>query len=182
MSLRRPAVPLLLCMLAGCMTRSATRGFPLYSNPGEPLARNKVATLATTLPVGVAPGDGATSFIKTVDGRDVLTLDSYFEVLPGCHVVTTDSQLMFGSTRGGWRRRPVPPRSFIFDMKAGSAYFVVVRLAEQMNGFAVIVVDGTERDPTGKETRIFNAVPGFAARQACVSPVAPAPLVQPPSK
>lgn len=163
-------------MLIGCSTgTAAVRGYPLYASPGAPLASNQVATLGTTLPLGFAPGGGASSFIKTVDGRDVSTFDSYFELLPGCHVVSTDSQLIFSNTGRTWRRWPLATRFFILEMKAGYAYRVVVRLDEKMNGFMRLVIDGTEQDPTGKETRSFDPVPGFAARQACVPPAAAAP-------
>jgi hypothetical protein len=165
-------------LLAGCVTRAGARGYPLYTSPGAPLASNQVATLATTFPVGLGPGSGATSFIKAVDGRDVSTLDSYFELLPGCHVVSTGTQLVFSHMGANWQRQ-IPPRFFIFDMKAGHAYRVVVQLKEKMNGFASLVVDGTEQDPTGKETRSFDPVPGFATRQACTQPAAPVPPVPP---
>jgi hypothetical protein len=178
MALRGFGVLASVCLLTGCGTGAGARGYPLYTSPGAPLAGNQVATLGTTFALGLGPGGGATSFIKTVDGRDVSTLDSYFELLPGCHVVSTGTQLLFSHMGATWQRQ-YPPHFFIFDMKAGHAYRVVVQLKEKMNGFASLVVDGTEQDPSGKETRSFNPVPGFAARQACAQPAAPVSPVPP---
>jgi hypothetical protein len=43
---------------------------------------------------GSATGGGSTAFIKKVDDRDVSTIDTAFELLPGCHLVETAPSLL----------------------------------------------------------------------------------------
>lgn len=88
-------------LLAACVGRE-TRGVPLY--PGPARGADEVAGLI---------GD-----IDTVDGRDVSSSERSFEVLPGCHVVTTRARVAQGWTVAG-----IPPRwTFVIQVQAGHGY------------------------------------------------------------
>jgi hypothetical protein len=143
----------------------ATRGYPLYAAPGGRLPANQVATLNAVLPMGAAPGVGAYSFIKTVDGRDVSGLDSFFELSPGCHVVEPERQLVM-SNRNVTMSGTLGAAAFAFPMRAGYAYSVVVELQEGMNSGRIRLF-GAEDDASGKRTATFQPFPPTIAAQAC---------------
>lgn len=155
---------------AGCVASSPStwRGYPLYPPPAAPLAVSQVARLSALLPVGGAPSAGATSFIRAVDGREVSTLDRSFELLPGCHVVETARQLVIANENMTWAG-VVDPLAFVFQMKPGYEYQVVVEMAEGMGGTARLSISGAELDATGKRTA---AVPPAAPGAARCGPVA----------
>ena len=75
--IRRWLVGLTL-VATGCGSAGAERGFALY--PGPRAAADQVATI-----------DGP---IATIDGQDVSSHGSTFEVRAGCHVVTTKTDFV----------------------------------------------------------------------------------------
>jgi hypothetical protein len=122
-----------------------------------------VAKLSASLPGGASPSGGSATFIKAVDGRDVSTLDTAFELLPGCHVVQTASRLFVANEVMSWSGE-LGSRTFAFEMKPGYSYTVVVEFAEHMGNAASVSVYGVEQDPRGAETvRIAPVAPGAEA-------------------
>jgi hypothetical protein len=153
---------------AGCAgTTMASPGYALYPPSRGHLPSNQVARLSASLPVGAGPGTGASSFIKAVDGRDVSTLDSLFDLLPGCHVVQTASSLLM-SNGNVTMTGQIGSRAFAFPMKAAFEYAVVLELIEGMGGGGRVSVYGVEKDATGKQTATFQAMPPVAAAQLCL--------------
>jgi hypothetical protein len=109
-----------------------------------------------------------------VDGRDVSTLDTAFELLPGCHVVQTASRLFVANEVMSWSGE-LGSRTFAFEMKPGYSYTVVVEFAEHMGNAASVSVYGVEQDPKGAETvKIAPLAPGADA-QACPDASAASP-------
>jgi hypothetical protein len=85
---QRRAILLSLATAAvGCLA-PPERGLPLYAAGAAAVPSGQVATLDVQVPFPSAPG-AVRTFIQSVDGRDVATLASPFELLPGCHVVET---------------------------------------------------------------------------------------------
>ncbi len=159
-------------LASGCAV-APTRGYPLYPAPGPRPPVTQVAALSAWLPSGAAPEGGASNFIKAVDGRDVSAVGPAFELLPGCHVVETASQLVVADATVMWSGE-LGPRAFVFPMKAGYGYMVVVDLKEGMSGTGRLSIYGVEQDPTGKQTATFAPVAPDAAAQACQNPGKPA--------
>jgi hypothetical protein len=144
-----------LAGVAGCAgTVATTPGYPLYKTEPARLPDNQIARLSTKLPFGAGPGAGATSFIKTVDGRDVSNLDSIFDLLPGCHVIRTESSLVMANNNVTWSAQ-IGARLFALEMKPAHVYFIVVELEEGMSGYGRIKVYATEEDANGKPTGTF---------------------------
>jgi hypothetical protein len=161
---------------SGCVAAPiVTRGYPLYAEAGGRPSASQVATLSALLPGGGAPGAGSTNFIRAVDGRDVSSLDTAFELLPGCHVVETDSELRFSDAMVTWSAQ-IGSRAFLFQMKPGYEYLVVVELSEGMSGTGRVSIYGVEQDPTGRRTARFSPVAPEAAARACHEPAGGAHL------
>jgi hypothetical protein len=153
--------------LGACMGAPAeTRGYPLYPESGARRPRAEVAKLSASLPGGASPSGGSATFIKAVDGRDVSTLDTAFELLPGCHVVQTDSRLFLASEVVTWSGE-LGSRTFAFEMKPGYSYTVVVELAERMGSSASVSVYATEQDPWGAQTVTIAPLAPGAEADAC---------------
>jgi hypothetical protein len=155
---------LLLALTPGCMAnRAAQRGYPLYAGTLPP---DQVARLQVVTPGGAVPGSGATSFIKTVDGRDVSTLDSLFELLPGCHLVSTERSLLVGN-ENVTVRADLGTRVLPFRMKAGYEYAVVVEFGSFVGSTARASISAVERDPAGKQTETVPPATSLNDLSAC---------------
>lgn len=95
------ALATLALLLVACVGGS-TRGVALH--PGPTRETSAVATLV---------GD-----IERVDGRQVSNAGRTFELLPGCHVVTTRARVA-----RGWSVPGIPPElTFVIHFQAGHGY------------------------------------------------------------
>ncbi|HVV51964.1 MAG TPA: hypothetical protein VHO06_20005 [Polyangia bacterium] len=131
-----PASGLLLLALlggAGCIMETE-RGVPLYDLPARP-------GLDQVAPLG--------GYVAAVDGRDVSELGGAFELLPGCHVVTTPTH--WGN---GGRYDPVTANVSALElpiaMVAGRHYLVV---SSNTHGAPVgrATLDVSETDAHGRQ-------------------------------
>jgi hypothetical protein len=151
----------------GCFAApTAQRGYPLYQVGPERPPANQVASLATILPGGSTPGGGAISFIKSIDGRDVSTLEGAFELMPGCHVVETESGLVVTNETITFRGE-LGTRIFPFRMLPGHQYLVVVEFAPSMGSTVRVSVYAEERDASGARTQQVPPATSPAEVQAC---------------
>jgi hypothetical protein len=172
---RAPAALLLVTSLAaaaaGCLAApSAARGLPLYSERDGRPPPNQVATLTATLRGDTSFGGGAAPFIKAVDGRDVPSGIRAFELLPGCHVVELARRVLITNSAVEWTGQ-IDARAFVFDMKPGSEYTVVVELSSEGSiGAAQMKFSGVERDASGRQTGAFTPVASAAASCATAPP------------
>ena len=168
------SLPCILLLLSGGIAGSACassaaelRGYPLYSSgTGVRLPQGQVAKLTASLPGGASPGTGSNAFIKSVDGRDVASLDTAFELRPGCHIVQTESRLLIANDVMSWSGE-LGTRTFALRMRAGYEYTVVVEMAQQFGGYARVSVFCVERAPSGSQTRIIPAATSLDAVRAC---------------
>jgi hypothetical protein len=113
---------------------------------------------------------GATrTFIEAIDGRNVASLSSPFELLPGCHVVETAPHWV--SNRRRYVYMPGDGsgiHAFPIRMAAGHAYAVVERWSMPSGALATLTVHAVERDGTGAEIQEFPAAAtSDAAVQSC---------------
>jgi hypothetical protein len=157
----------LVVLACGCFAPPAeTRGTPLYQVGPERPPANQVASLGTILPGGSSPGGGASSFIKSIDGRDVSTTDTAFELLPGCHVVETQSGLVVTNETMTFRGQ-LGTRVFPFQMRAGYQYLVLVEFSPIAGGSVHVSVSGEERDARGTRMQQVAAAKSTADVTAC---------------
>jgi hypothetical protein len=157
----------LTASVGGCLaTPPAQRGYPLYEVAAERPPANQVASLGTILPGGSTPGGGATSFIKSIDGRDVSTLAETFELEPGCHVVETASGLVVTNDTITFRGQ-LGTRVFPFRMRAGHQYLVVVEFGPSAGSTVRVSLFAEERDASGAHTQQVAPATSPADVQAC---------------
>jgi hypothetical protein len=180
---RRPRALLLALSVAfialRCVRAEQPPGYPLYPNAGARLPREQVAQLTSSMPGGSAVGAGSLAFIKAIDGRDVSTLDTAFELLQGCHIVETASRLLITNEVMTWHG-DIGMRTFAFRMRAGHSYTVKVELVQSMGSSGRVLLFGVEQNSTGTETERIEVAKSAADLQACQAwgaKLAAAPLV-----
>jgi hypothetical protein len=125
------ALAVALAGSAACITHDAVSAYPLYRSPR--LGRDQVALLF--------------GLIGAVDGKEVPQDRSTFELLPGCHVVTTQTKLLaFDATqpRQGSVVGTLHPIVYAINMQAGHSY-VVERQIQRVGGRSADVAT-TARD------------------------------------
>jgi hypothetical protein len=159
----RPSV-LILGFFFAC-AGSGQRGFPLYAKSGEPLPREQVALLN---------GD-----VQFIDGQNVSDLGRWFELLPGCHVVTTSPE---------WRARVessasgiIPPNgqlTYAMNMNAGYRY-EILRKTWQLRTSRFLIISAYEKDPEGTVAQEFVPATSETDLQGCQPSPAP---TQPPEQ
>ena len=152
----------------GCLAPpSAQRGHPLYPATTPRLPLDQIARLRIDLQGVVPPQMGATAFVKSVDGREVGSVDTAFELLPGCHVVEIEHRPYYRSAgRGGTDfPGPVATRVFPFHMKAGHEYVVVVRY--EIGSYPRSSAHGVETDPSGEHVQVIAEATSPRDVQAC---------------
>ena len=132
MGTRASALLFALLAGAGCIMDTG-RGVPLYDLPTRPKP-DQVATLG--------------GYVAAVDGRDVSKMGGAFELLPGCHVVTTPTN--FGSA-GAYGL--VSGNTGVFQlpiaMVAGHHYLVVASGPSDSAPTGVGTLDVSETDAAG---------------------------------
>jgi hypothetical protein len=170
-TMRRTLLVLALS-LACAHTVAQPSGYPLYANSGARLPHDRVAQLTTLMPGGSSVGGGSAAFIKAVDGKDVSTLDTSFELLPGCHIVQTARELLVANQAITWRGE-LGSRAFAFHMKPGNTYIVKVDLQEGMSGSARVLVYGIEQDAAGGEVQRLEPTKSMDELRACRAAGAP---------
>src|ERR1700690_1421306 len=95
-------------LAAGCLAGAGVRPYRLYPPTSQSFGPGQVSTL--TLGFVVASGTGA----QLVDDKDVSSLGGYFELLPGCHVISTPTP-----PGGRFRSAEIQSRwTFALPMKA----------------------------------------------------------------
>ena len=163
----RWAILISLAVAAGGCLTAPERGTPLYAAGTAALPPSQVATLEVWVQNPSVRGATRT-FIEAVDGREVVTLASPFELLPGCHVVetafrqTTTSKGTTVALRGD-----TGPHIFPFRMRAGHAYTVVEKWSEPFGPFATVSVRAFERASVGGAAEEVEPSAGEADVQAC---------------
>ena len=116
------AVCLAFLAATGCVTMDAP-AVPLYDAANRP-GPDQVATLG--------------GYVAWVDGRDVSKLGGAFELLPGCHIVTTPTRWGGDNTTGA------------VSATTGAVPFAVPMVAS--HHYLVVIVDNLRGAPTGRVT------------------------------
>ena len=131
----------LVSSMVSCAQRTP-RGVPLYSSSAPDRERNNAAVL-------IGP-------VTVVDGNNVASLGSVFELLPGCHVVEIGGRAgHVDSIAGGWVAT-LPRLTYAFRMRAGHTYMIEVEPAPTLGfgptGDAEIIA--TDHDGLGNDSPV----------------------------
>ncbi len=144
------SVAAVLAMLATACVGGASRGTPLYAPRGQMLPVTEVAQLV---------GDIATVDGKSVHGRN-------FELLPGCHVVTTPTSWgardQSGSVSGN-----MPRLTFVITMQANKSYVMEYELLSRTGNGGTVALHALERDAAGNTTSTLLPVTSQADIEKC---------------
>jgi len=152
--------------LVGCLgSPAAGRGYPLYPQTVERPPVSQVARLRTSLPLGVYPADDAATILESVDERDVSKVDSYFELAPGCHIVTTQSRVVTNSRRSG-HTLSIGPHIFALRMRMGFDYAIVLQYAPYAGGWRLLEY-AVERNPKGVQIQTIQSISSADEAAAC---------------
>jgi hypothetical protein len=141
---------LMLGLLAGAGCITDAPAVPLY-DAGNRLGPDQVATLG--------------GYVGWVDGRDVSKLGGAFELLPGCHIITTPTT-SGGSTTTGATKITTSPTTFAVPMVAAHRYLVDIKEGMRGGPSFEVTVQIDEMDPTGEPIRSLHPATG-AEIQAC---------------
>lgn len=109
--------------------------------------------------------------VAKVDGVDVSEQGAVFALLPGCHVVTLQSQIGEGGVSGAWSA-DVRKQVYAFRMKAGNSYVIDVRLLPGNHSVGTANVGSVkilaiEQDGRGKKIGSIAPARGRADIEAC---------------
>lgn len=107
---------------------------PLYPGPVEP--PEKTALLS--------------GYVAKVDDVDVSQMGGAFSLLPGCHVVTSSTNLGNDSPSGAWSS-VVPKLVFALRMQAGHAYQIEAQRQGSGSETSNLKMHAIERDAAGKK-------------------------------
>jgi hypothetical protein len=144
------ALLLLLVGCAACITQS-TQAMPLYS-PSDA--------------VGAAQAVLLSGYIARVDNRDVSALGDLFEVLPGCHIVTTPTRWGTETSASGMVAF-TGPVTFALQMTAGHRYAVIVDTGSFGKPSFTVSVRMDETTRAGDLVRSIGPVKGSGQVEAC---------------
>jgi hypothetical protein len=135
---------------AGCITTDAP-AVPLYDAGNRP-GPDQVATLG--------------GYVAWVDGRDVTKLGGAFELLPGCHIVTTPTRFGGDNTTGAISAT-TGALTFAVSMVAGRHYLIV--LGDDLNGAPTgrVTVRLNEMDAAGEAVRAIGPANSSEEIEAC---------------
>lgn len=142
----------LVLSTAGCISGAGVRPYRLYPAGPQPLGPEQVSTLALN------PDPRR----QLVDDKDVSSLGGYFELVPGCHIISVPSPSPSRYNVGG----TTPRWTFALPMRAGHQYQV------RGNAFGKLATERFtirvyESDLGGKETRAFEHAEGPNDIEAC---------------
>ncbi len=142
----------LLALLAVCLLGCVGAGkwAPLYSGP-------------RAQPDAVAHLSG---YLEKVDGQSVRGRGHSFELMPGCHMVTTPANWGYMSDSSGLTAI-TGNIVFPMEMRAGHEYVIVVQPEASVGGTRALHIRAEEKDAKGTVTRTFARLPAGAISGPC---------------
>ena len=159
-SLRRVA-PAIASLGLGCVA-SSPRGYPLYPSPdGARPDESQVAQLG--------------GYVRYVDGADMSSHGTSFEVLPGCHVVGTPSTWGDATSNTAAVIMTTGRLTFALPMKSGYRYTVRAEVEHMTGPTGTGGIKAYESDGRGTTTRTFGPTSGAVDPATCEEAKVPAP-------
>jgi hypothetical protein len=137
--------------LSACLSQSG-RGEPLYPRMDPPPKRDEVAQLG--------------GYVRVVDNQQV-TEGKSFELLPGCHIISTPARWGRADAHSGGTMADTGHQTFALVMKPGHRYFIDVNLKMMGGSTGTVVLEAREEDPSGKRTQVFGPAHSIADIENC---------------
>lgn len=129
-----------VCLNLGCFASS--RGYQLYAGP--PADPSAVAKL--------------TGFVRAVDGKYVARYGRNFELMPGCHVVSTPRS-WGGVGETGGVVASTEGITYAIRMLPGHSYTIEVKPEGAPGSIQNVRIVAKEKDASGKVTGTFSPAP-----------------------
>ena len=172
---------LLAVVPSGCVRRGQGRAYPLYPNPDQPRQPETLVRL-----------EGP---IATVDGQEVASNGTAFDLLPGCHVVILRRKLGESNGNGAWSA-DLPRIVYAFQTIGGHSYEIEVvarfgnsttkgvaddghiRVNAEIMGptggatHGQVTITAKERDSAGTVLKVLPPARGQKNIEACVGEAA----------
>jgi hypothetical protein len=123
---------------------------PLYSGPVQPPEQTAILS----------------GYVAKVDDADVEHLGGPFALLPGCHLVTSRTNVGDSSPTGAWSV-VMPKLVFAFRMQAGHAYEIQAQRQGSGSETGNIKMHAVELDARGKRVAEVPPVRTKAEAEAC---------------
>jgi hypothetical protein len=137
-----------------CVSSTGPLPERLYPPTAQPLRADQVSTLS--------------GYVQFVDGKDVSSRGTYFELLPGCHLIGTPSHWGEQSPAGNAGATAVTGEwSFVLPMRAGYLYRIDVKVGDTTSPVGSLTIKGYESDANGKDTREFERSTSPKDIEAC---------------
>ena len=147
-------VALILAALAsGCIAHD-DRGTPLYPTAGGLREPHELAHLS--------------GYVQAVDGKDVSSKSAPFDLLPGCHVVTTPEKWGKAELGGGAVTATTGRLNFVVRMRAGFHYAIRINTPHTNQPSGTLTIGGYEKDADGNTTGRFGPTTDAAEIEACL--------------
>jgi hypothetical protein len=152
MTLRRLAVATLVFGLSACSSIGRARPVPLYPHPEQSPPAEMLAQLQGP--------------IRAVDGFDVESRGTTFDLLPGCHVVVLKPKIGAGSELGAWSA-DLGFVAYAFRMLPGRLYSIEPETSFGSAGHGSVRINAYERNADGSVSGTAVPIRDQAEVEAC---------------
>lgn len=129
--------------LAACIS-SQPRAYPLYPYPEAGVSTEQLAHLS--------------GYVQVVDGRDVSTLGTSFDLLPGCHEIQTPQAYGHSEMNVGAMYCKTGHIVYSIDMKAGCSYSIKVEMEKTGGHTYACRVQAYARNAIGEVKQTFDPI------------------------
>ncbi len=136
----------------GCVS-GQEQFYPLYLRTARRLPQAELARLS--------------GYVRFIDGEDVSSYGSSFELLPGCHLVGTPSHWGKTDFNSGGMSGDTGRWTFAVPMRAGYQYAIEVQVEQGTGPTGRMRIRAFERDAHGTTTREFAPPLSADDVQAC---------------
>jgi len=149
---RRSVLVGLAAGLLACSPIGRARPVPLYPNPEQPRPAETLSQLQGP--------------IRVVDGADVESRGTTFQVLPGCHVVVLKPKIGAGSELGAWSA-DLGFVAYAFRMLPGRLYSIEPETSFGSAGHGTVRINAYERSADGSVASTVMPIRGDGDVEVC---------------
>ncbi len=127
--------------LTACIS-GQQQAYPLYPHTGPPVSPEQLAHLS--------------GYVQLVDGRDVSSLGTSFDLLPGCHEVQTPLSYGHSELNAGSMYMKTGHVVYSMTMKAGYSYVIKANVEKTGGHTYGGQLEAFEKNAQGEVTRTLN--------------------------
>ena len=129
--------------LTACIS-GQPQAYPLYPHTGPPVSPEQLAHLS--------------GYVQLVDGRDVSSLGTSFDLLPGCHEVQTPLSYGHSELNAGSMYMKTGHIVYSMTMKAGYSYVIKANVEKTGGHTYGGQLQAYEKNAQGEVTRTLNPI------------------------